>query len=92
MNGTGSDYLLSALTAEGVSTLFGLVGEGNSYLVDRVNGAALKYRYARHEQVAESTQGRVRIASTDEAVTLGGPRRPRRHCRRRRNQYHYYPG
>ena len=52
MDGTGSDYLLSALAAEGVSTLFGLVGEGNSHLVDRVNDAAIKYRYARHEQVA----------------------------------------
>jgi len=49
---TGSDYLLSALESEGVSTLFGLVGEGNSHLVDRVNDAALDYRYARHEQVA----------------------------------------
>lgn len=49
---TGSDYLLSALVTEGVSTLFGLVGEGNSHLIDRVNDTAVTYRYARHEQVA----------------------------------------
>ncbi|MFB6121918.1 MAG: thiamine pyrophosphate-binding protein [Haloferacaceae archaeon] len=49
---TGSDYLLSALAAEGVSTLFGLVGEGNSHLVDRTNDVDVTYRYARHEQVA----------------------------------------
>jgi len=49
---TGSDYLLSALEAEGITTLFGLVGEGNSHLVDRLHGAELDYHYARHEQVA----------------------------------------
>jgi acetolactate synthase-1/2/3 large subunit len=49
---TGSDYLLSAVEAEGVSTMFGLVGEGNAHLVDRLNESGLDYRYARHEQVA----------------------------------------
>ncbi|MEF8868497.1 MAG: thiamine pyrophosphate-binding protein [Haloarculaceae archaeon] len=49
---TGSDYLLSAIEAEGTSTLFGLVGEGNAHLLDRVHEAGLEYRYARHEQVA----------------------------------------
>jgi len=49
---TGSDYLLSAIEAEGTSTMFGLVGEGNAHLVDRLNDAGLGYRYARHEQVA----------------------------------------
>lgn len=52
MSETGSDYLLSVLEAEGVTTLFGLVGEGNSHLVDRLHGADLDYHYARHEQVA----------------------------------------
>ena len=49
---TGSDYLLSAIEFEGCSTLFGLVGEGNAHLVDRLNESGLDYRYARHEQVA----------------------------------------
>jgi acetolactate synthase-1/2/3 large subunit len=49
---TGSDYLLSAIEAEGCSTLFGLVGEGNAHLVDRLHESGLEYRYARHEQVA----------------------------------------
>ena len=49
---TGSDYLLSAIEAEGPSTLFGLVGEGNAHLVDRLHESGLEYRYARHEQVA----------------------------------------
>lgn len=52
MSETGSDYLLAALATEGVTTLFGLVGEGNSHLVDRLHDAELDYRYARHEQVA----------------------------------------
>lgn len=52
MNETGSDYLLSALAEEEVTTLFGLVGEGNSHLVDRLHEATVEYRYARHEQVA----------------------------------------
>ncbi|MEF8841223.1 MAG: thiamine pyrophosphate-binding protein [Haloarculaceae archaeon] len=49
---TGSDYLLAAVEAEGPSTLFGLVGEGNAHLVDRLHESGLDYRYARHEQVA----------------------------------------
>jgi len=49
---TGSDYLLSAIEAEGPSAMFGLVGEGNAHLIDRLNDAGLDYRYARHEQVA----------------------------------------
>ncbi|PSQ12805.1 acetolactate synthase [Halobacteriales archaeon QS_5_70_15] len=48
---TGSDYLLSAVESEGASTLFGLVGEGNAHLVDRLHESGLEYRYARHEQV-----------------------------------------
>lgn len=49
---TGSDYVLAALETEGCSTLFGLVGEGNAHLVDRLHESDLPYRYARHEQVA----------------------------------------
>ncbi|MFB6303985.1 MAG: thiamine pyrophosphate-binding protein, partial [Haloferacaceae archaeon] len=52
MTDTGSDYLLGALASEGVEPLFGLIGEGNAHLLDRVNEAAVSYRYARHEQVA----------------------------------------
>jgi acetolactate synthase-1/2/3 large subunit len=68
---TGSDYLLSALEAEGVSTLFGLVGEGNSHLVDRTSDAALDYRYARHEQVAVTmADGYARITGDVGVCTL----------------------
>lgn len=68
---TGSDYLLSALAAEGVSTLFGLVGEGNSHLVDRTNDADLAYRYARHEQVAVMmADGYARITGDVGVCTL----------------------
>ena len=49
---TGSDYVLDALEREGVSTLFGLIGEGNSHLVDRTNDHDTEFTYARHEQVA----------------------------------------
>ena len=49
---TGSDYILDALEAEGTSTLFGLIGEGNAHLLDRVNDHDIEFAYARHEQVA----------------------------------------
>jgi acetolactate synthase-1/2/3 large subunit len=49
---TGSDYLLNALCAEGVTDLFGLIGEGNAYLLDRTHDHGVEYHYARHEQVA----------------------------------------
>ncbi|MFO7926866.1 MAG: thiamine pyrophosphate-binding protein [Halobacteriota archaeon] len=49
---TGSDYILEALEAEGTSTLFGLIGEGNAHLLDRVNDHDIEFAYARHEQVA----------------------------------------
>jgi len=51
---TGSTYVLDALTAEGVSTLFGLIGEGNAHLLDATNDHTIDFRYARHEQVAVS--------------------------------------
>jgi acetolactate synthase-1/2/3 large subunit len=49
---TGSDYILEALAAEGVTTLFGLIGEGNAHLLDRTADAALPFVQARHEQAA----------------------------------------
>jgi acetolactate synthase-1/2/3 large subunit len=49
---TGSDYVYDALAAEGVDTLFGLIGEGNAHLLDRGNDHPVAFRYARHEQAA----------------------------------------
>ncbi|WP_433633634.1 thiamine pyrophosphate-binding protein [Halomicrococcus sp. NG-SE-24] len=49
---TGSTYILDALAAEGVSTLFGLIGEGNAHFIDSTNDHKVSFRYARHEQVA----------------------------------------
>ncbi|MFB6191866.1 MAG: thiamine pyrophosphate-binding protein [Haloarculaceae archaeon] len=49
---TGSDYVYGALDAEGVDVLFGLIGEGNAHLLDRVNDHPVAFRYARHEQAA----------------------------------------
>lgn len=51
---TGSDYLCDALEAEGVSTAFGLIGEGNAHLLDRIGEATLTFVQARHEQAAVS--------------------------------------
>lgn len=48
---TGSDYVLEALAAEGVSDLFGLIGEGNAHLLDALHEHPIRFRYARHEQV-----------------------------------------
>lgn len=68
---TGSDYLLSALEAEGISTLFGLVGEGNSHLIDRTNDADVRHQYARHEQVAVMmTDGYARMTGDVGVCTL----------------------
>jgi acetolactate synthase-1/2/3 large subunit len=52
LTSTGSTYILDALEREGVSTLFGLIGEGNSHLIDTVNDHSIDFTYARHEQVA----------------------------------------
>ena len=71
MSDTGSDYLLSAVAAEGVTELFGLVGEGNSHIVDRLHEASLDYRYARHEQVAVMmADGYARTTGTVGVCTL----------------------
>lgn len=49
---TGSEYVLEALREEGVSTLFGFIGEGNAHLIDRTADSTIEFRYARHEQAA----------------------------------------
>lgn len=68
---TGSDYILSALEAEGVSELFGLVGEGNADLVDALNDSAIEFTYARHEQVAVTmADGYARTTGDVGVVTL----------------------
>lgn len=51
---TGSDYICDALEAEGVSTVFGLIGEGNAHLLDRMGEASPPFVQARHEQAAVS--------------------------------------
>lgn len=51
---TGSTYILDTLAAEGVTTLFGLIGEGNAHLLNATNDHDIAFRYARHEQVAVS--------------------------------------
>jgi thiamine pyrophosphate-dependent acetolactate synthase large subunit-like protein len=51
---TGSDYICDALAAEGVSTVFGLIGEGNAHLLDRMGEASPPFVQARHEQAAVS--------------------------------------
>lgn len=68
---TGSDYVLDALTAEGVDLLFGLIGEGNSHLIDRTNDHDVAFTYARHEQVAVSmADGYARLTGEVGVCTL----------------------
>lgn len=49
---TGSQHILDALALEGISTLFGLIGEGNAHLIDATNDHSIEFTYARHEKVA----------------------------------------
>ena len=51
---TGSRYVLEAVAAEGVETLFGLIGEGNAHLLDRTHDTAIAFAPARHEMAAIS--------------------------------------
>lgn len=68
---TGSDVVLEALTAEGVSTLFGLIGEGNAHLIDATNDHPITFQYARHEQAAVSmADGFARTNETVGVCTL----------------------
>ncbi len=70
MDETGSDYLCRALDTEDVSTVFGLVGEGNVHLLDRLADTPLAFVQARHEQAAVTmadgharTTGRVGVCT-----------------------------
>lgn len=68
---TGSDYVLAALEREGVTRLYGLVGEGNAHLVDRTRDAAIPYTYARHEQTAATmADAHARVSGEVGAVTV----------------------
>lgn len=68
---TGSDYVLSALAAEGIDRLFGLIGEGNSHLLDRTHDHDVTFTYARHEQVAVSmADGYARLTGGVGVCTL----------------------
>ena len=68
---TGSDYLLDALESEGVTDLFGLIGEGNAHLLDRTHDHDIRYRYARHEQVAVGmADGYARVTGSVGVCTL----------------------
>lgn len=68
---TGSDYVLSALASEGVSDLFGLIGEGNAHLLDATTDHPIAFRSARHEQVAVMmADGYARATGTVGVCTL----------------------
>lgn len=50
---TGSDYLLNVLVQEGISTVFGVIGEGNAHLLDRLGERPeMTFTQTRHEQAA----------------------------------------
>jgi len=51
---TGSSYVLDAVSAEGVDSVFGIIGEGNAHLIDSLNESDLTFKQARHEQAAVS--------------------------------------
>lgn len=51
---TGSEYILDALLAEGINTVFGVIGEGNAHFIDRTNDREITFTQARHEQGAVS--------------------------------------
>jgi len=68
---TGSDYALGALAAEGITRLFGVIGEGNAHLIDRSNDADVRFTQARHEQAAVSmADGYARTTRGVAACTL----------------------
>ena len=68
---SGSEYVLDALAAEGVETLFGVIGEGNAHLLDATNDRTLRFEQARHEQAAVSmADGYARTAKTVGVCTL----------------------
>lgn len=49
---TGSEYILESVITEGVDSVFGVIGEGNSHLIDRMIDVDLEFVQARHEQAA----------------------------------------
>ncbi|WP_436348465.1 thiamine pyrophosphate-binding protein [Natronorubrum sp. FCH18a] len=49
---SGSAYILDAIVAEGIDTVFGVIGEGNAHLIDAMNDSEVSLRQARHEQAA----------------------------------------
>jgi acetolactate synthase-1/2/3 large subunit len=51
---TGSEYILESLSEEGIDTVYGIIGEGNAHLIDRLNDSELTFTQARHEQAAVS--------------------------------------
>ena len=51
---SGSSYILDAIAAEGIDSVFGIIGEGNAHLIDRMNDSELEFKQARHEQAAVS--------------------------------------
>lgn len=68
---TGSDYILDALVAEGVTELFGLIGEGNAALLDALHEHDLPFNQARHEQVAVMmADGYARVSGSVGVCTL----------------------
>ncbi|WP_458190793.1 thiamine pyrophosphate-binding protein [Haladaptatus sp. NG-WS-4] len=68
---TGSTYILDALEREGISNLFGLIGEGNSHLIDSTNDHSVEFTYARHEQVAVGmADGYARLTGDVAVCTL----------------------
>lgn len=68
---SGSQYILDALSAEGIETVFGVIGEGNAHLLDAMNDRDLQFSQARHEQAAVSmADGHARIEGRVSVCTL----------------------
>lgn len=68
---TGSAYILDALGAEGIDTLFGVIGEGNAHLLDAVNDRDIEFQQARHEQAGVTmADGAARTKQGVTACTL----------------------
>lgn len=68
---SGSEYILDALAAEGIETMFGVIGEGNAHLLDAVNDREIEFAQARHEQAAVSmADGHARIEERVSVCTL----------------------
>lgn len=68
---TGSDYILDSLEEEGIDLLFGIIGEGNAHLIDRINESEIAFKQARHEQAAVSmADGHARTQRSVAVCTL----------------------